>query len=177
MKAWAESLGGINYPLLSDFWPHGRVAHRYGVLRTEGFSERAIFVIDRRSTICFAKIYDLDEQPENAEVLEVLRDIDPDAALTAPKDEPVEVQELPHGGIVMYCTFWCPDCRRARTWLLEHSLEFTEVNISENVNAAAQVREWGKGYKISPTFDIDGEIILNFDQDELLRVLKEKNYL
>jgi alkyl hydroperoxide reductase subunit AhpC len=90
LKAWAESLGGINYPLLSDFWPHGRVAHRYGVLRTEGFSERAIFVIDRRSTICFAKIYDLDEQPENAEVLEVLRDIDPDVALTAPKDEPVE---------------------------------------------------------------------------------------
>jgi thioredoxin reductase (NADPH) len=77
----------------------------------------------------------------------------------------------------MYCTFWCPDCRRARAWLQEHGLEYQEINISENVAAAAQVREWGNGYKISPTFDIDGEIVLNFDQQKLLQVLKEKNYL
>jgi peroxiredoxin len=49
LKAWAESMGGINYPLMSDFWPHGRVANLYGVFREkEGDSERAIFVIDKR---------------------------------------------------------------------------------------------------------------------------------
>jgi glutaredoxin len=177
LKAWAESLGGINYPLLSDFWPHGRVSHRYGVLRTEGYSERAIFVIDRSGMICFAKIYDIDEQPENDEVLEILLDIDPSASRAVLQPESVEAQELPQGGIVMYCTFWCPDCRRARNWLQEHDLEFTEVNISENPTAAAQVRIWGGGFKISPTFDIDGEVILNFDKEKLLQVLKEKEYL
>ena len=47
LRAWAESLGGITYPLLSDFYPHGQVAERYGVLRGVGSSERAIFVIDK----------------------------------------------------------------------------------------------------------------------------------
>ena len=39
MKAWAESLGGINYPLLSDFWPHGEVCDRYGVMLYESVYE------------------------------------------------------------------------------------------------------------------------------------------
>jgi glutaredoxin len=162
---------------LSDFWPHGRVAHRYGVLRSEGFSERAIFVVDRNGRICFAKIYDQDDQPENEELFDILRDIHPNPTRVSGWEEAVKEQELPHGGIIMYCTFWCPDCRRARTWLQERNLAYTEVNTSENLRAAAQVREWGSGYKISPTFDIDGEIILNFDQEKLLQVLKEKNYL
>lgn len=109
--------------------------------------------------------------------MDVLRDIDPRAAQIILEAEPVEPQTLPQGGIIMYCTFWCPDCRRARAWLQEHGLEYQEINISENVAASAQVREWGNGYKISPTFDIDGEIVLNFDQQKLLQVLKEKNYL
>ena len=45
-KAWAESLGGVSYDLLSDFHPHGHVAAAYGVLRADGLSERAIFVIE-----------------------------------------------------------------------------------------------------------------------------------
>jgi alkyl hydroperoxide reductase subunit AhpC len=42
LKAWADSLGGIHYPLLSDFWPHGEVAQEYGVLRADGNTERAL---------------------------------------------------------------------------------------------------------------------------------------
>jgi len=32
-KAWAESLGIKNTRLLSDFWPHGKVARKYGLFR------------------------------------------------------------------------------------------------------------------------------------------------
>jgi alkyl hydroperoxide reductase subunit AhpC len=39
------------FPVLSDFSPHGAVADMYGVLRPEGFSERAIFVIDKKGII------------------------------------------------------------------------------------------------------------------------------
>jgi len=62
LASWAESLGGISYPLLSDFYPHGEIAKLYGVLREDGRSERAIFVIDKRGTIRYVDIHDIDEQ-------------------------------------------------------------------------------------------------------------------
>jgi len=54
LQAWAKSLGGIDYPLLSDFWPHGAVSTAYGVLRPDGFTERAIFIIDGEGIIRYA---------------------------------------------------------------------------------------------------------------------------
>jgi peroxiredoxin len=71
--AWAKSLGPISYDLLSDFHPHGEVADRYGVFRPkEGFSERAIFVIDKQGKVAWSKVYAIPEQPPNAEVLAAL---------------------------------------------------------------------------------------------------------
>ncbi|HEY2923399.1 MAG TPA: peroxiredoxin [Candidatus Eisenbacteria bacterium] len=50
-RAWTERQH-LTYPLLSDFWPHGEVARRYGVFRDkEGFSERALFFIDASGKI------------------------------------------------------------------------------------------------------------------------------
>jgi peroxiredoxin len=73
--AWAKSLGGLSYDLLSDFFPHGAVSDRYGVLRPEGFPERAVFVVDKNGTVVFAKRYDLGELPEISEILTVLEGI------------------------------------------------------------------------------------------------------
>jgi peroxiredoxin len=65
-RAWAKSLGRIdNFPLLSDFWPHGEVAKKYGVLRSEGFSERALFVIDKKGVIRYVDVHELNDQPDN----------------------------------------------------------------------------------------------------------------
>ena len=74
-KAWADSLGGITYDLLSDFHPHGKVATDYGVMRTDGISERAIFLIDKNGKIAWAKLYQIPEQPDFDEVLKALRKI------------------------------------------------------------------------------------------------------
>ena len=74
-KAWAESLGGISYDLLSDFHPHGKVANDYGVMRSDGISERAIFVIDKAGKIAWAKQYQIPEQPDFDEVLKALQRI------------------------------------------------------------------------------------------------------
>lgn len=62
-KAWEKELGGLNYPLLSDFYPHGGVAERYGVLRKEGYCERAIFIIDKQGVIRYAEVYDIGKKP------------------------------------------------------------------------------------------------------------------
>ena len=74
--AWADSLGVENIPLLSDFWPHGQVAQSYGVLREHGFTERAIFVVDKKGVIRYIDIHDIDEQPDNEALLDVLHGLD-----------------------------------------------------------------------------------------------------
>lgn len=75
-EAWQKSLGGITYPLCSDFYPHGEVAERYGVLREEGMSERALFVIDKQGIIQFIDVHPIDQLPENEEILDVLRKLE-----------------------------------------------------------------------------------------------------
>ncbi len=77
LKAWADSLGGIHFPLLSDFWPHGVVSQSYGVLRTEGYSERAIFIIDKEGIIRYIDVHDIDNQPSNEILRQELRRLNP----------------------------------------------------------------------------------------------------
>jgi peroxiredoxin len=70
--AWAKSLGGLWFDLLSDFYPHGAVAEAYGILRPEGFPERAVVVVDKQGAVVFAKRYELGEPPDVSEVFAVL---------------------------------------------------------------------------------------------------------
>lgn len=73
-EVWAKSLEIKSFPLLSDFWPHGKVAKSYGVLNEEkGFAERAVFVVDKKGLICFSKVYPVREVPGVGEILDVVR--------------------------------------------------------------------------------------------------------
>jgi peroxiredoxin len=72
--AWAKSLGGITYPLLSDFEPKGAVAKAYGAYRAgDGIAERALFVIDKAGKIAYRDIHDISKQPDNEVIHDVLR--------------------------------------------------------------------------------------------------------
>ena len=51
------------FPVLSDFYPHGAVASRYGVLRSDGVSERALFVINKRGIITYIDVHDINQRP------------------------------------------------------------------------------------------------------------------
>ncbi|MFI0979160.1 peroxiredoxin [Streptomyces sp. NPDC021093] len=43
---------GLEYPLLSDFWPHGNVSRAYGVFDEEkGCAVRGTFIIDKEGTV------------------------------------------------------------------------------------------------------------------------------
>ena len=75
-NAFAESLGVENVPLLSDFWPHGEVAKSYGVLREQGYCERALFIVDKDGIIRYIDIHDIDVQPDNQELFDVLRELE-----------------------------------------------------------------------------------------------------
>jgi|GEM_PF-194017 len=63
--AWARSLGGLTYPLFSDFWPHGEVAAKYGVLTKQGYAARAVFLIDKEGIIRYMERVHPAELPDN----------------------------------------------------------------------------------------------------------------
>lgn len=172
LKAWAESLNGIEYPLLSDFWPHGAVAQLYGVFRSDGRSERAIFVIDRWGCIRYIDIHDIDHQPANDEVRQVLRRIDPQAAAKEREQRAVAEFSPPQGGIVLYCTSWCPDCKRVRRWLEERGMQYAEYDIDVEPGAAARVKGWANGNRTTPTIDVDGRVIVGYKLDQLEQAVK-----
>ena len=73
--AWAAMLGGIDYPLLADFYPHGEVAQKYGVLKADGVSERATFVIDRDGIIRHIEIHEMGIVPDQAKLVSILRSL------------------------------------------------------------------------------------------------------
>ena len=63
LYAWTNQIGKLWFPVLSDFWPHGAVADLYGVLRPEGISERAIFIIDKEGIIRYIDVHDINQRP------------------------------------------------------------------------------------------------------------------
>jgi glutaredoxin len=54
----------------------------------------------------------------------------------------------------MYTTRWCPDCRRAKTFMKERGVVFREVNIEQDASAEAIVLEANQGKRRVPTFEV-----------------------
>ena len=61
--SWTNQMGKLWFPVLSDFWPHGQTAKKYGVLRTDGVAERALFVIDKKGIIRYIDVHSINERP------------------------------------------------------------------------------------------------------------------
>jgi peroxiredoxin (alkyl hydroperoxide reductase subunit C) len=76
LYAWTTQMcggeGKLWFPVLSDFWPHGAVADKYGVLRSDGVSERAIFVIDKKGVIRYIDVHDINERPRLEDIIGAL---------------------------------------------------------------------------------------------------------
>ncbi|MBN1306160.1 MAG: redoxin domain-containing protein [Anaerolineales bacterium] len=172
LAAWAESLGGITYPLLSDFYPHGEIARLFGVLRSDGTSERAIFVIDKKGMVRYIDIHDYDSQPNNDELFKALVSIDPVAAAAFEAQQRIEetTEEEPDHEVVMYCTRWCANCHRARTFFDENGIDYFEVDITRDRTAAARVRKWTGGHETTPTFKIKGEVIVDYKLEQIKEI-------
>ncbi len=75
--AWTHEMdtgtGKVWFPVLSDFWPHGKTAELYGVLRTDGVSERALFVIDKKGIIRYIDVHDINKRPP---IEDLVRELD-----------------------------------------------------------------------------------------------------
>jgi len=73
LTAWSKSMG-TSFPLLSDFYPQGKVVDIYGVRHQAGMAERALFGIDKEGVIRFVEIQDSPgNMPDNENLFEALR--------------------------------------------------------------------------------------------------------
>ena len=64
LYAWTRQMGKLWFEVLSDFWPHGSVADKYGVLRSDGLSERALFFINKEGIISAILVMDINRSPD-----------------------------------------------------------------------------------------------------------------
>ncbi len=77
--------------------------------------------------------------------------------------------------IQMYTTNWCPDCWRAKRFLQEKNVAFTEVDIEQDAEAERLVIEKNDGKRRVPTFEIDGTYYGNPTIPELARIVGTTN--
>ncbi len=75
LYAWTQQMGTLWFPVLSDFWPHGSVAKKFGVLRSNGTSERAIFIIDKKGIIRYIDVHNINKRPPLEEIIKELEKI------------------------------------------------------------------------------------------------------
>ncbi|MDN3620553.1 FAD-dependent oxidoreductase [Polaribacter undariae] len=73
--------------------------------------------------------------------------------------------------ILLYGADWCPDCRRAKTYLKENNIEFTFVDVDLDKEATAKVEAINNGKRIIPTLIIRGKSYTNPNNVELASVL------
>jgi peroxiredoxin len=76
LRAFAEH-DGLTFPLLSDFWPHGKVASAYGVFNeSTGAANRSTFILDRAGTVRWTVHNEMPEARDLSEQLRVLAGLD-----------------------------------------------------------------------------------------------------
>ena len=61
--------------------------------------------------------------------------------------------------IKLYGADWCPDCRRAKTFLKENNIDFNFVDVDMDKEATSKVEEINNGKRIIPTLIIREKII------------------
>jgi peroxiredoxin len=76
LHAWVQQMGSLWFEVLSDFWPHGQVADSYGLLRSDGVTERALVFIDSGGIIRAIEVTDINVRPPLELVVKNLQKMD-----------------------------------------------------------------------------------------------------
>jgi len=74
--SWTRQMGHLWFPVLSDFWPHGAIAQKYGLLRSDGVSARALVIIDKNGIIRYIDVSDINIRPPLENLIRELEKID-----------------------------------------------------------------------------------------------------
>jgi len=71
----------------------------------------------------------------------------------------------------VFSTPTCPYCVALKGFLKEHNIEFEDIDVSQNMEAQKEMIDKSGQYGV-PVIDIDGEIIVGFNQDRIKQLLK-----
>ena len=72
--------------------------------------------------------------------------------------------------VKVYSTTTCPYCIRTKQFLKENSVEFEDIDVSTNQQAAQEMIE-KSGQMGVPVLDINGEIVVGFDKDKVSQLI------
>ena len=72
--------------------------------------------------------------------------------------------------VIVYSTNWCPWCTRVKDFLKEKNIEFEDVNVENDPNRTKEMLE-KSGQMGVPVIDIDGKIIVGFNEPEIRKAL------
>ncbi len=73
--------------------------------------------------------------------------------------------------VKVYSTPTCPWCHKAKEFLQELKVEFEDINVAENQEAAQEMVE-KSGQRGVPVIEIDGEMIVGFNPEAIKKALK-----
>jgi glutaredoxin 3 len=72
--------------------------------------------------------------------------------------------------VIVYSTPTCPWCHKAKDFLKENGISFEDVDVAENKERAKEMIE-KSGQMGVPVIDIDGDILIGFDKEEMIKLL------
>jgi len=72
--------------------------------------------------------------------------------------------------VKVYSTATCPWCHKAKEWLKEHKIKFTNVDVGTDQKAADKMVE-KTGQRGVPVIEIDGKMIVGFDEKAIKKAL------
>ncbi len=75
--------------------------------------------------------------------------------------------------VLVYSTLSCPFCKMAKEFLKKHKIKFKDINVGEDQKGAEEMVK-KSGQSGVPVMDIDGKIIVGFDQEAIKKALKIK---
>jgi len=75
--------------------------------------------------------------------------------------------------VKVYSTATCPYCHMAKAYFKKLGIEFEDIDVSRDENAAREMIE-KSGQTGVPVIDIEGEVIIGFNKPEIDRALEKK---
>jgi glutaredoxin 3 len=76
--------------------------------------------------------------------------------------------------VKVYSTTACPWCYRVKDWLKEHSVKYEDIDVGADPAKAQEMIE-KSGQMGVPVIDVNGTIIVGFDEEKLKSALGIKN--
>lgn len=73
--------------------------------------------------------------------------------------------------VIVYSTPSCPFCKQTKAFFLEHKIDFTDIDVMADQDKAPEMIQ-KSGQMGVPVVDIDGQIVIGFDQKKLKELLK-----